>query len=139
DLGQDFVRRVVEADELRDAADLDFAELRMLEALPGAEHASLVLLLVELRQLEQIRAREVAVVVDELLLRPLDAQAREQVPKLAGVRDRAARVVDEVGDVAVDRLLRLVDELLEAADHRIAADLLAPFADLAVDGEVLLV
>ena len=48
-------------------------------------------------------------------------------------------MVDEVGDVAVDRLVRLVDELLEAAHHGIAADLLAPLADLPVDREVLLV
>src|SRR6266850_1949048 len=139
DFGQELVRRVVQAHELGNAADLDLAELRVLEALPRPEHAAFVLLTVELRQLEQIIPREMAVVVDEFLLRPLDTEAREEVPQLAGIGDRAARVIDEVGDVAVDRLLRLVDELLEAADHRIAADLLAPFADLAIDGEVLLV
>src|SRR5205823_11624323 len=111
------VGRIVESHELRDAADLDLAELRMLEALPRPEHAALVDLLVELGELQEIVAREVAVEVDEFLL-ALDAQAREEVPQLARVGDRAARVIDEVGDVAVDRLLRLVDELLEAAHHR---------------------
>src|SRR6266850_5904078 len=138
DFGQELVRRVVQAHELGNAADLDLAELRVLEALPRAEHAPLVALAVQLGELEQVLAREVAVEVDEALL-PLDSQAREQIPQLARVGDGAARVIDEVGDVAVDRLLRLVDELLEAAHHRVAADLLAPFADLPIDGEVLLV
>src|SRR5436189_6261933 len=85
-----------------------------------------------------MRAAEMAVVVDEFLL-ALDAETREEVPQLARVGDGAARVVDEVGDVAVDRLLRLVDELLEAAHHRIAADFLPPFGDLPEDRDVLLV
>src|SRR5437879_12129781 len=79
-----------------------------------------------------------AVVVDERLL-ALDPEAREKVPQLAGVGDRAAHVVGEVDEVAVDRLFRLVDELLESAHHRVAADLLAPLSDLAVQREIALV
>ena len=93
---------------------------------------------VELGQRQQVLAREPAVVIDERLL-ALDAQAGEKIPQLARVRDRAARVVDEIRDVAVDRLVRLVDELLEAAHHGIAADSLAPLADLPVDREVFLI
>src|SRR4051812_10531138 len=137
-LGKDLVRRIAQADGRYSPAELDLAELWMLEALPRTKYASLVLLAVELGERQQVFAREPAVVIDERLL-ARDAQARKKVPELARIRDGAACVVDEVGDVAVDRLLRLVDELLEAAHHRIAADLLAPFADLAVDGEVLLV
>src|SRR5207237_3997608 len=109
------------ADRAHRAAELDLTELRMLEALPRPEDAALIMFAVELGQREQVLAREAAVVIDEGLL-ALDAQAGEKIPQLARVRDRAARVVDEVGDVAVDRLVRLVDELLEAAHHRIAAD-----------------
>src|SRR5437660_4187380 len=109
----------------------------MAKALPAAKDAAAVLLAVELRQRQKVVAREPAVVVDEGFL-ALDAQPREEVPQLARVGDRAAGVVDEVGDVAVDRLLRLVDELLEAAYRRVAAELLAPLFDLAVDREVLL-
>src|SRR5205809_457174 len=111
---------------------------RASEGLPAAEDGGLVLLAVELRQREQVVAREMAVVVDERLL-ALDAQAREKVPQLAGVGDRAAHVVGEVGEVAVDWLFRLVDELLEAALHRVAAYFLAPLADLPVQREIALV
>src|SRR5258706_9289111 len=95
---------IVQADVGKGPADLHLAELRVAEALPAAEDAPLVLLAVELGERQQVVAREPAVVVDEGLL-ALDAQPREQIPQLARVRDRAARVIDEVGEVAVDRLL----------------------------------
>src|ERR1051325_3228324 len=138
DVREHLAGRAVQADGRHRAPDLALPELRMTKALPAAEDAAAILLAVELRQRQQVLARKPAEVIHKRLL-ALDAEAREQIPELAGISDRAARVVDEVGDVAVDRFLGLVDELLEAAHHRMAAELLAPFLDLPVNREIFLV
>jgi len=59
DFGQDLVRRVVQPDDRRDAADLDFAPAADACSASSAEDAALVLLAVELRQRKQVLAREV--------------------------------------------------------------------------------
>src|SRR5258707_13396310 len=106
----------------------------MVEGPAAAEDASLVAVAVEPGERKHVLAREMAVVIDERLL-ALDAQAGEEVPQLAGVRDHAARVIDEIGDVAVDRLFGVLDELLGAPHPRVSAHLLGPFAHLAGKGE----
>src|SRR4051812_22770022 len=78
-LGKHLVRRIAQADGRYGAAQLDLAELRMLETLPRSEDASLVTLAVELCEREQVLARELAVVVDERFL-ARDAQPRKEVP-----------------------------------------------------------
>jgi hypothetical protein len=84
--------------------------------------------LVPLREGEEVGAGEGAVVVDEGLLAG-DAELREEVPELTHVRDRAALVVAEVGEVPAQGFLGLVEELLEAAHHGVARVLLAPRPD----------
>ncbi len=72
------------------------------------------------------------VVLDEGLL-ALDAEPLEQVPQLDDVRERAALVVGVVGEVAVERLVGLVEELVEARHRRIAGVLRHPGLDLPED------
>ena len=131
-------RRVPDADARIDAADLDGAELRMLERAPRREAAAVVLVLVPPRELDEVRARDALVVLGELR-RALHAEALEQVPQLDHVRERAALVVRVVGEVAVQRLVGLVEELVVARHRRIAGVLGHPRLELAEDREVLLV
>src|SRR5258707_12595746 len=98
----------------------------MVEGPAAAEDASLVAVAVEPRERQHVLAREMAVVIDERLL-ALDAQAGEEVPQLAGVRDYAARVIDEIGDVAVDRLVGPVDGPPLAAHPSVGPQRSGPF------------
>src|SRR5207253_1247744 len=74
-------RRIPDPDPRIDAADLDAPELRMIERPPRWKRSAVVLVLVPPRELDEILARHAVVVVDELL-RPLHAEAGEQVPEL---------------------------------------------------------
>jgi hypothetical protein len=74
-------------------------------------------------------------VVDEGLL-ALDAELLEQVPQLDHVGQRAALVVGVVAEVAVQGLVGLVEELVEAADGGVAGVLGHPGLHLLVDRQV---
>jgi hypothetical protein len=131
-------RRVPDPPARIDAAQLHLAELRVLEAAPGHQDPAVVLVAVPPGQLDQLVAAELLVVVDELL-GARHAEPREQVPQLHHVGEGAALVVGVVGQVAVQGLVGLVGELLEARHHRVAGELLGPGAHLLEDLEVLLV
>ena len=73
--------------------------------------------------------------VDERLL-ALDPELLEQIPELDHVGERAALVIGVIGEVAVQRLLGLVEELVEAAHRRVARVLGHPRLDLLVDREI---
>ncbi len=139
DHGGELVQRwVPDADARVDAADLDAAELRVIERTPRREAPALVLVAVPPREPHEVVARDLIVVLHELL-RSLHAEAVEQVPQLDHVRERAALVVRVVAEVAAQRLVGLVEELVEAAHRRVAGVRGHPRLELAEQREVLLI
>ena len=134
--GQLVERRVPDPDTRIDAADLDLAELRVVELAPRRERATSVLVLVPPRELDDVRARDALVVLDELG-RTLHPESLEQVPQLDHVGEGATLVVGEVGEVTTQRLVGLVEELVVTRHRGVPGVLGHPRLDLAVDREIL--
>src|SRR6185503_13894011 len=103
------------------AADLDRAELRVRKGPPDADDPALVVIAIPARHRQDLVPRPALVVVDE---RPVDGEAGllPEVAELADHRRRAPLGVRVRREIAAERLVRLVGELLEAAHHRIAGD-----------------
>ncbi len=137
-LRQFLVGRVADAHARIEPAHLDFSQLRVLHLAPLLEDAPLVHFLVPLRERDEILAVEARVDVDERLLL-LDADLREEIPELDHVGEAAALVIGVVGEIALQRRLGLVEELVESAHRRIAGEFLGPRLDLAKHREVALV
>ena len=110
----------------------------MLHLAPPREAAALVRLAVEPGECEEILAFELRVVIHERLF-PLDTELFEEVPQLHHVREAAAIVVCPLANVAVQRLLRLVEELVETAHRGVSRVLRHPRFHLLEYGEVRLV
>src|SRR3954469_4825464 len=111
-LGEELVRRVEDAHQRREPAHLDVAELRVGEGLEGLKDSPRVRRTIERREREEVFAIEMGVVIDEGLL-PRDPDPLEEIPELADVRHHPALSVRKLGEVAVERRVRLVYELLE--------------------------
>jgi hypothetical protein len=134
-LGELVRGRIPDANARIDAAQLDLTELWVHGASPGAKDARGVVLVIPARQALQIGATEAIVVLDEAL-GPWHSQAREQIPELDHVADGAALLVRIFAQVAVQRLVGLVQELFVARDGRVFRVLERPLFDLAEQRQV---
>ena len=111
-------RRVVpEADEIP-APELDRAELRMLERVPV--DVALAELVRELQQREVVLGRVLADPVDEVVVG--EAGGALRAPELRHPRVDAEEVVDPVDVAAADDHLRVVLEVVEDRDRRVAGE-----------------
>src|SRR5262249_53120017 len=138
DPGDPILGRVPDPEARVVAPDLDGPELRVYERAEPADDAAAVVVAIPAPHLLDVLAGAAHVVEHE---GPVHSEPclPEEVPDLADHRDRAELLVRVRAELAAERFVRLVGELLEAADHGVAGVLLRPRADLVVEREVVLI
>ena len=127
-------RRVAEGRQLVPAAQLDLAQLRVIECVPRDVALASEFLVAPAQQLQVILGRMVAIPVNEVVL--LDAGFLGRRPDLDCPEKLAEVFIDPV-EAAGDHLLRVIAEVVEDGNVRVTGELLALYAELLVQPQVL--